>query len=147
MNYVRVNDEGVLVKTNSSSSDSIRVSQHFTIPNFYCHTIANNLFANDNTLLSIKIPNSIVKIEKRAFFNCKNLQSVEMPEFLQTIDHCAFMNCSSLTSIKIADTVQTIGERAFYKCKKLEKANIPYYAQVGGAAFLECPNLRQLTYL
>jgi BspA type Leucine rich repeat region (6 copies) len=147
MLYIKLDDNGFLVKQIGWDNRMFGVAPHFTIPDFNCHTIDDNVFENNYDLLTIKMTNRIKTIGSNAFQNCKYLKSVELPDKLKVIGDNAFRNCTSLTSIKIPDSVEVIGSRAFYNCVNLEKANIPYYAKVGESAFLECPKLHNLSYL
>ena len=66
--------------------------------------IAKEAFANDKTINSITIPNSIVSISDRAFINCSNITTVSLPRDLIRIGSDAFAYCTSLLNIYYANT-------------------------------------------
>ena len=67
----------------------------------------------------VTIPESITKIEDRAFQSCSMLQSVTIPESLTEIAPQTFEFCSTLQRIVIPGSVTAIGECAFFDCKAL----------------------------
>lgn len=75
----------------------------------------------DYHVISVDLPSTIQRIEKRAFSGCEELISVNLPEGLISISDGAFNNCSSLPSITIPTTITYIGEAAFRDCTNLKK--------------------------
>lgn len=67
-------------------------------------------------LKSIRIPDSVTKIEPRTFYTCWVLKSVKFPSNLKTIGREAFDGCNSLTDISIPDGVTEIVYGAFAFC-------------------------------
>lgn len=114
----------------------------------------------------VVIPDSVVKIGKRAFESCPGIRSVTISDSVNEIGDCAFLSCVGLKSaiffkvVKISDgafsgcqsleqvilpeTVKTIGQRAFCGCTNLELINIPDSAECGESAFENCPSLREV---
>ena len=87
-------------------------------------TIADEAFADCDSLTSITIPDSVISIGNEAFAYCDNLTSIIIPDSVTTIGKWAFADCDSLTSITIPDSVATIDEHAFYSCGGLTEVNI-----------------------
>lgn len=79
-------------------------------------------FANCSNLISVSIPNSVIKIGADSFSGCSNLSSIIIPNSVTTIEHRAFSGCSSLSSISIPNSVTAIGDRIF-KELYLERCN------------------------
>ena len=52
-----------------------------------------------NSNASLKLPNTIDKINNNMFFNCSGLTSVEIPESVTIIENGAFYQCNNLTTI------------------------------------------------
>ncbi|MCI9332859.1 MAG: leucine-rich repeat domain-containing protein [Oscillibacter sp.] len=75
-------------------------------------SIGNTAF-DDTAITSIRIPDSVTKIDDAVFRGCKNLSSVTLPGGLTCIPDSMFSGCESLTGIQIPDGVTTIGSSAF----------------------------------
>ena len=78
-------------------------------------------FEHYESLISIKIPNSVESIGGRAFYYCISLTSIKIPSSVKSIGSYAFDNCTSLTSISISDSVKNIGNYAFVNCTSLKE--------------------------
>ena len=88
------------------------------------------------------IPNSVTKIDRRAFSCCSNLTSIILPNSVTHIGGFAFDNCSNITSIKIPDSVTTIADYAFNQCSSLTCIDIPNsVTYIGSFAFSSCNSL------
>ena len=72
-----------------------------------------------DSLTSIVIPDSVMRIREAAFENCTSLTSIEIPDSVTSIGNMAFYGCSSLTSVTIHDSVTSISSYAFKNCKSL----------------------------
>ena len=90
--------------------------------------IGNGVFSNCNSLITIRIPSSIIKIGKLAFNRCLSLTSVIIPESVTQIGMCAFCDCESLNSIIIPSSVTKIEDYAFLGLKHIE-----YHGTASGA--------------
>jgi len=75
--------------------------------------IGHHAFDGCNTLITVSIPDSVVKIEPHAFMNCDALTSVSIPDSVTTIDHAAFGWCDSLTNVTLPQSVIYINPNAF----------------------------------
>ncbi len=117
---------------------------------------------------SVYIPDSVERIEFRAFWNCTFLTEVRLSESLKEIDSSAFAGCASLEeitiprtmkvigeyalansgieSVQIPDTVVSIGNNAFNGCTKLTSVCIPdSVTTIGERAFSDCSVLENVT--
>ncbi|WP_028516903.1 leucine-rich repeat protein [Ruminococcus flavefaciens] len=79
-------------------------------------SIGNN-FSYCQNLSSVKISNTVIKIDAGAFANCKKLESIEIPDSVSEISDRAFEGCTMLESIIIPNSVTTIGSKAFNSTK------------------------------
>ena len=68
---------------------------------------------------AITIPNSITRIEERAFWLCSGLTSISLPNSVTHIGDYAFQDCTHLTSITIPYNVTRIGGNIFTGCSGL----------------------------
>ena len=62
---------------------------------------------------SVTIPDSITRIERKAFRSCDKLTSITIPDSVRYIGEEAFSNCERLTNITIHSSVRYIGDNAF----------------------------------
>lgn len=107
--------------------------------------IESGAFRNNSKLISVKIPNSVIRISSQVFQNCYNLKSITLPESLETIDYGAFNNCRKLESIEIPDSVSFIGSDAFFNCDKLTSVKLPNsIMEVHSNLFGDCDGLREI---
>lgn len=72
----------------------------------------------NESLTSVKLPNTIRKIGTSSFYNCPNMSSINLPEGLIEISRNAFGR-TGISSLVIPESVTTIGYNAFYGCRKL----------------------------
>lgn len=78
-----------------------------------------------DTITSIIIPPSVIKIGSGAFSGCKNITSITLFDGIEEIGDRAFDFCRSLSSINIPDSLTKIGKEAFNGCKNLSSIHIP----------------------
>ena len=95
-------------------SGEVRIADGITV-------IPQQLFADNTSITSVILPNSIKTIEWRAFSGCTSLAQIEFPEGLLTIGDYAFSS-TGLTTVVLPSTLTTFGEGVFDGCTKL--ANI-----------------------
>ena len=66
------------------------------------------------------IPDSVVLIEKYAFYGCSELTYIVIPDSVTTINESAFHSCTSLETIVISEKLEVINNFAFTKCESLK---------------------------
>ena len=66
------------------------------------------------------IPDSVVLIEKYAFYGCSELTYIVIPDSVTTINEYAFHSCTSLETIVISEKLDVINNFAFTKCESLK---------------------------
>ena len=72
------------------------------------------------TAMDIIIPESVIAIDRRAFWHCsEKLQSITLSAGITIIPEYAFSNCENLQSITIPETVERMGDEVFYGCDNL----------------------------
>lgn len=71
--------------------------------------------------VSITLPETLVRIESRAFYNVWSLKRVHLPHRLEYIGDDAFHGCKQLYEIVIPDSVTHIGKGAFDWCHGLKR--------------------------
>lgn len=102
-----------------------------------------SVFYYSSYIKTIKLPNTIKRINSIAFYGCKNLTSIELNEGLEIIENQAFYGCEKLEKIIIPSTVNSIicnNELSpFYGCDELISITVhsdnQYYSSVDGVLF------------
>lgn len=85
----------------------------------------NGVLNNMHSLVSVKIPETIVTISGGCFYNCENLESVNLPEGLTQIWHYTFRGCKKINFDKIPDGVKVFNPYCFYQCNALTTDALP----------------------
>lgn len=78
------------------------------------------LFAKNNKITSVILPNSITSIGRCAFEYCDLLESVTLPNSITNIGESAFKKCISLDDITLPDSIEVLGHIAFDGCPVVE---------------------------
>lgn len=92
---------------------------------------------------SVTLPETVVKIEEKAFEGCHRLESIGLPNALKEIGDRAFSRCWSLKT-DIPDSVAEIGKGAFECCTTLESIAFPRIAAVSDLCFSHCVHLKSI---
>lgn len=75
--------------------------------------ICESAFADCEDLLSVVIPDGVIKIGSEAFQNCSQLNHITIPSSVTSIGDYAFSGCVELYSIDIPNSISMVGEEAF----------------------------------
>ncbi len=87
--------------------------------------IARLVFYDNETIVSVKMPDTLTEIGPGAFSSCSTLTTVELSDNLEIIDACAFFVCDNLSSVTLPETLTEIGYSAFSNCRSLAHIRIP----------------------
>ena len=103
----------------------------------------NNLawaFFKNESLVTVKLPESITEVGEDIFGYCKTLRGVKIPEGVSLINKEAFYGCSILETINFPAKLTSVGDNAFRSCLSLELDNLPNsLLYVGREAFCDVP--------
>lgn len=107
--------------------------------------IGLSAFYDCANLTEVSIPNTVSRIEERAFANC-GLVSLVIPNSVTYIGNCTFINCDSLVTLTIGSGMETLDWNAFLDCSNLETlyfnaTNCTYAGTYSWSAFRNCPSL------
>lgn len=130
--------------------------------------IAINAFAENQTITSVYVPNSVTVVGNGAFDGCSNLVSVTfdcnaelglkmfndcaklervvLPQNMTAIKKDMFRSCKNLTDVTIPSGVTSIAEEAFFECEKLTDVKLPSkLTSIANKAFAGCIAIKQVT--
>lgn len=95
----------------------------------------------------IKLPESLINIEKKAFWGCNYLKNIVIPDSVKTIGNDAFAMCEGLEQLVIGNGVEKIGCRAFLYCKDIV-GNVlgKNVKSIGDSAFANCRYINRFEF-
>ena len=149
-NNVTVTDDYGFVFSQNTLIEASYAGSIITIPSTYVNNgieypvlyIGERAFRN-LPVESVYMPDSILRIEREAFYRCENLKYVEFSSKLQYIGARAFMNCSQLEEIILPNDLLQIDEEAFCNCE-LSNVIFNQNIQIIGLAAFESNNLQMV---
>ena len=98
--------------------------------------IADGAFSGNDTITSVKMPETVTTIGANAFSGCSSLTSVNIPDAVTTLGASAFYACTSLASIHIPESITTIDADTFCSCTSLTEIELPStLIRIGNEAF------------
>lgn len=107
--------------------------------------IDEKAFYEANNLKTVRFGDGLKSIGNSAFEGCPLLKTVDLPANLESIGDRAFCNCEILASVIMPEGLKTIGINAFSNCNALIGAVIPESVEsIGAAAFAYCPELKEV---
>ncbi|MDD6488795.1 MAG: leucine-rich repeat domain-containing protein [Clostridia bacterium] len=123
-------ENGVLF--NKDKTTLIRVPINSSITDYQIPdsvtTLSGSVFSLCKNLTSVKMPDSVTKIEDGSWFSlflhCKNLKEVTLSKNITAIGDMMFYGCSSLQSINIPENIESIGDLAFSGCSALKSIDV-----------------------
>ena len=105
----------------------------------WCEDENSYVLTYNDTLESIMIPDTVIRIGNHAFRNCLVLDGIVMPKSLRNIGEHAFSGCKALSEVNLPESVMEIGDAAFYGCEALTSINIPNsLSKLSDSVFSEC---------
>ena len=117
------------------------------IPKYYngkpVTKIGEGAFLNNESIVSVVIPEGILTIGGGAFRECVSLANVSIPTTVTSIGEYAFYNCA-ITSLSLPEGLVEIKQYSFYGCD-FTKIELPYgVISIGEGAFKECTLLEEI---
>lgn len=81
-------------------------------------------FEELSSLVSVTLPETVKRIEPRAFLECANLEKINFPEGLEYIGEGAFADCKKLKTVELSDHLTKVETAAFSACEALENLKL-----------------------
>ena len=107
--------------------------------------IGDGVFANQEAITHITLPDTILSIGRGAFQSCHNLTSIAIPDGVETIGASAFDSCVKIGSLVLPNSVTSIGWGAFGNCGGLTNLVLGNrVARIEGQAFSGCVGLHSV---
>ena len=121
--YIENNEGGISITKYIGSATNVIIPS--TIDQKAVTKIDDMAFLRNETIVTVKIPDSVTYIGYLSFANATNLQAVHLSKNITTILDEAFRNCTSLSSIVLPNTLTFLGTLSFEYCKSLKHITIP----------------------
>ncbi len=107
--------------------------------------IADFAFAENKTIKSVVMPNSILEMTNGIFAKCESLESVIFSDFVTKIGSFTFHGCINLTEVKLPKNLRSIYRLAFGECKRLSELVLPDgISHISANAFEGCSSLAKI---
>lgn len=100
-------------------------------------------FYRAEKLKTLVLPESLKKIDSKAFEYCGNLESVNIPGSVSRIESETFGSCYKLRDLKLSEGLTYVGKGAFEYCKALTEVEVPTtVSEIHADAFKNSPNVK-----
>lgn len=114
--------------------------------------LGDNWFnGNYSKLVSIALPDTLLKLGKSCFKGCSVLEDITLPAGCTELYDGVFQNCTSLKYIKLPDDNiynHSVSEDMFNGCKSLDRVVVGKdYTSIASTAFKGCVNLKSLVWI
>ena len=142
--YQLSDDKETLLKWLDTATTTLNLSTHPALKRI---TVVGKEAFKGTPIVSITLPNTIEKIEEKAFEGCTSLTTVTLPQNpnFRTIALSTFEGCNHLTQIDIPDSVKEIEKFAFADANLTEIKFPAELFEIKEQAFAGNPNLKHIT--
>lgn len=106
-------------------------------------TIASNKYSNGQGVMTLT--SDVIEIGSFAFSDCETLVTMKLPQSVKKVGYNTFMRNPNMTSIELNEGLESIDVMAFARNPKLTEVKIPQSVKkFGMAPFAMCPSLARL---
>lgn len=107
--------------------------------------IAKDAFKAENSIKSVTIPSSYKYISDYAFYDCDSLVTVKLPDSIEEIGVGVFESCNKLSNFTMSKSVSVISNYAFKDCSAITSIDLTSATTINKGAFLNCSELTSVT--
>ena len=145
LHYMIKSDNTIAVIADDYNTEELFIPAY--IKDLRVTTIMRPKYTKHNSVVkSVRIPETVLYIDKGAFENCTALTEITLPDDFISIGERAFYGCSSLKKVVFNDELTSIGKSAFENCTALGQIEIPGSVEtVSNSAFKGCSLLERVT--
>lgn len=109
-------------------------------------TLGEYCFLSCAKLKTVEFSENLKKISSNAFTRCPELEVVELPDGLETLGNSVFSGCTGLVKVVIPESITEMGSSVFSGCTSLTDVQLPSYMRVVPSyTFSDCTSLEQVT--
>ena len=142
--YQKTEDGGAVLTNYSGTSDEVVIPDH--VDGYPVLAIGAHMFAYNEKIRTVQLPEGILSIGNMAFFKCMNLQGIDIPEGITLIDECCFGDCQSLAEVHFPESLKEVGRFSFLQCLKLTEVSFGNsLTAIGPGAFQLCASLSKVS--
>ena len=88
-------------------------------------SIGNDAFADCINIISVTIPNGVVKLGNRVFKGCTRLTEINLSNTITTVGTYLFSGCTNLEEYNIPTSLRKLNSRMFENCTKITEFTFP----------------------
>ncbi len=106
--------------------------------------ISEYAFSGNNRIEKIILPETLIRIEYRAFEYCTALKEIHIPPSVTVLGEYLFTGCTALERVTLPPMVEFFEEYMFYMCTSLKEVTMPLTVggmHAGGGVFVGCESL------
>ncbi len=136
--------EGALLTNYSGTSGDVVIPD--TVDGHPVVAVGAHMFAYNEAVRSVMLPEGIRSIGNMAFFKCIHLHDIIIPEGVTMIDECCFGGCSELSEVQLPASLEEVGRFGFLACTNLEEISFgDELKAIGPGAFQMCASLSKVS--
>lgn len=139
----RIENGAVEVTRYTGSAESLVIPE--TIEDLPVRIINGRSFDDNETLRSVYLPDSVIKIEYMAFYGLPLLEQIHLPDGITDIEYSAFSYCAALRDITIPESLSELPKELFKGCRSLKSIVIPANIKKIGESAFEASGLAEVT--
>ncbi len=141
--YVILEDNTAKITKYKGTQDVVNLDIPSAFEDATVTVIGKEAFANVQTITVVNFPDTITKIEERAFTGSSIKKAFMHSSSITEIGAYAFAECKKLVQIDMPSSLTTIGEKAYYYCDMLKVATFRGdTANIDKFAFDACPKVK-----
>lgn len=138
--YVILEDNTAKITKYNGTEDIITLDIPSYLDDYTVTVIGAEAFANVQTISTVNFPDTVTKVEERAFAGSSIKKALMNRSEITEIGAYAFSECKNLIQVDVSHTTVSIGEYAFYYCEKLKFATFRSDVEtIGQFIFDACP--------